>query len=332
MTHPTSEIDRFALPLPITQAARDRADRFASRQPTSTKAEQVRLNMLAVWVVNSYLELMGVATDWEQSDSQNAFMSLFEDVADLAIPGVGSLECRPVSTGAGVCRMPPEVWEGRVGYVVVQIEEPPETGKILGFTPTVTGEELPLSQLRSPEELLDHLYALRSTSAPEVTPALQVPVRTHLSQWFADLIETGWYTLEWLLNQPELAPAYAFRNREAIVSQLPEAGIRRLKLLHLGGEVGERSVILMVQVSELTPPSDRPAQYTVKLQLHPISQRHLPPGVRFEVLDQSGISVVDAVSREQDNYLQLQINGTAGESFDVQISLGEVQLTQAFVI
>jgi hypothetical protein len=227
--------------------------------------------------------------------------------------------------------VPPEVWEGRVGYVVVQIEEPPEAGKILGFTPTVSVEELPLSQLRSPEELLDHLYALRNIPAPEATPALQAPTRTHLSQWFADLVETGWYTLEWLLNQPELAPAYAFRNRDA-VAQPPEAGIRRLKLLHLGGQVGERSVILMVQVSEMASLPDRPAEYTVKLQLHPISQRHLPPGVQFKVLDQNGVSVVDAVSREQDNYLQLQINGAAGEGFDVQIRSGEVQLTQEFVI
>ena len=59
MTYHTNEIDEFALPLPITCAARREAQEFANQQPTAQKAEQVRLNTLAVHAVNDYLQLMG---------------------------------------------------------------------------------------------------------------------------------------------------------------------------------------------------------------------------------------------------------------------------------
>jgi hypothetical protein len=97
MTRTTYELEDFALTLPITQAARTTAQQFASNQPTPEKAEQVRLNTLCVWVVNDYLEIMGIPTSLTSSDSWNPVIRLCANIADLELPGVGRLECRPVN-------------------------------------------------------------------------------------------------------------------------------------------------------------------------------------------------------------------------------------------
>ncbi len=63
MSNSTYQLDDFALKLPISQIARITAQQFANQQPNPEKAEQVRLNTLAVWVVNDYLQMMDIATD-----------------------------------------------------------------------------------------------------------------------------------------------------------------------------------------------------------------------------------------------------------------------------
>lgn len=323
MTYSTYEIDGFALPLPIVQAARDTATQFARQQPTSTKADQVFLNTLAVWVVNDYLQMMGVETDHNASDSWNPVTQLCANVADLEISAIGRLECRPVRPQSPTCHVPPEVWEDRVGFAVVQVAQPFQEAKLLGFVPTVAGEELPLNQLRSPEELLDHLYELRQA----ITAQHSSPPRINLSQWIEGVIEAGWETIDWLLNQPDLAPAYAFRGEDAVAFRDVDTGIRRLKLLHLGGRPGEMSVVLMITVQRLTN-----GQTDILLQLHPISQAQLPQGVQLTVLDESGTVFLEAESRERDSYIQLQFSGDRGERFGVQVALGAVRLTEAFEI
>ncbi|WP_421654743.1 DUF1822 family protein [Leptothermofonsia sp. ETS-13] len=308
MTYRTYEIDGFALPLPIAQAAHEVANRFAREQPTPEKAEQVRLNTLAVWVVNDYLQMMGIPTSREASDSWNPVMRLCADVADLEIPGAGRLECRPIRAEAHTCPVPPEVWEDRIGYAVVQLDDRLSEATLLGFVPTAAVEELPLNQLRSPENLLDHLFQLRQAAAiqPETAPAPSP--RINLSQWFEGVIEAGWQTVDWLLNQPELAPAYAFRGEEAVAFGDLETGIRRLKLLHLGGQPGIMSVVLIVTIQP--NPSTTPPQTNILLQVHPISQPQLPSGVQLIVLDDSGTVFLEAESRDTDNYIQLRFSGT----------------------
>ncbi|MCL6434958.1 MAG: DUF1822 family protein [Leptolyngbyaceae cyanobacterium HOT.MB2.61] len=328
MTYPTYEIDGFALPLPIAQAAHEAANRFAREQPTPEKAEQVRLNTLAVWVVNDYLQMMGIPTNREASDSWNPVMRLCVDVADLVIPDVGRLECRPVRAEAQTCPVPPEVWEDRIGYAVVQLDDRRSEATLLGFVPTAAVEELPLNQLRSPEDLLDHLFQLRQVTVtqPETAPG----PRINLSQWLEGVIEAGWQTVDWLLNQPELAPAYAFRGEEAVAFRDLETGIRRLKLLHLGGQPGVMSVVLIVTIQP--DPSSTPPQTHILLQVHPISQPQLPPGVQLIVLDDSGTVFLEAESRDTDNYIQLRFSGTPSEAFSVQVALGAVRVVEEFVI
>ena len=157
MSNYTYQLDDFALKLPISQLARRTAQEFANQQPNSEKGEQVRLNTLAVWVVNDYLEMMDIPTNLQASDSWNPIMRLCGNIADLEVPSVGRLECRPVHQHQQICSIPPETWEERVGYLVVQFDELLQEASLLGFIPSVTTETLPLKQLQPLEAFIDHL-------------------------------------------------------------------------------------------------------------------------------------------------------------------------------
>jgi hypothetical protein len=310
------QIHPHSFPLPITQEALRTAQQFAGEQPTPEKAEQVRLNTLAVAVVNDYLQLMEIPTNLAASDSWNPIMRLCADVADLNVPNVGQLECRPLRSPQSTCYVPPEVWHDRVGYVVVQIDESLREAAILGFTPTVTAEELPLEQLQPPETILEYLG---QSSLLENIPEQLV----NLSQWFGNVFEQGWQTVDAVLNPSRLTPGYAFRTR------IPRSSsVQRARRIDLGIQADGHPVALIVTIE---PEDDQ--QTGIRLEIHPAGDRpYLPPQLRLIVLEQSGTVFLEAISRDNDNYIQLAFSGTKGERFQVQITLENSSVNEEFVI
>ena len=316
-----------AVPLPIPQATLQTADRFARQQPTPQKAEQIRLNTIAVLVVNDYLHWMGISTDLAAGDSWNPVIQLCADVADLAVVGAGKLECRSVvfdSTGSmpPTCPVPPETWQDRIGYVVVAIDVATQEAKLLGFVEQAA-EELALDALQSPEALLEHLDRLLHVATPAV-PAVRAVRATvtiaNLSQWLQNQSEAGWQTVESLLSPA--ASAYGFRG----VETAPAANsIRRAKLIDLAIRLPD-PVALVV---ELVPDTQRTH---ICLQVHPTDQAHLPAELRLTVLDEVGNTFLEAQSRGADNYLQLQFSGLPGEQFGVRVAIADAQVVEKFVI
>lgn len=316
MTYSHPQPQDFALPLPITQRAVSFANQFAQRQPTRQKAEQVRLNTLAVCAVNDYLQMMGIATDLAAGDSWNAVTQLCADVADLEVSGLGRLECRPVLTRS-TCAVPAEVWGDRIGYVVVQIDESEQSANLLGFVEQAA-EELQVARLRSPEMLLDHLDHLRQ---PVESTASEPQI--NLSRWLQNAFEVGWQTVESLLNPPELNLAYSFRGAEPAES----GNIRRAKLIDLNIQM-PNPVALIV---ELAPESVQRTE--ICLQVHPTgNQPYLPPDLRLSVLDEAGETFLEAQSRDADNYVQLQFSGTPRETFQVRVAIADASVVESFVI
>jgi hypothetical protein len=330
MANSTSQTNNFSLSLPITQRARRKAQEFAAGQPTPQKAEQVSLNTLAVCVVNDYLQMMGIPTDLTASDSSNPVVRLCADVADLEVTGVGRLECRPIRADQQTCYMPPEVWSDRIGYVVVQLDEPLMSATILGFAPTAALEQLPINQLQPLENLLAHLSQLMQPVAAPNSVADTITV-VNLSQWLQNVFETGWQTVEALLGSAEANLAFSFRKADSSRendSNHPEAGVRRAKLIDLGIQLAGHFVTLIV---ELRPESTQKSGILV--QVHPTSsQNYLPPLLQLIVLDESGAIFLQAQARGADNYIQLQFNGKPGERFSVKVALGDVSITENFVI
>jgi hypothetical protein len=340
MTYHTNEIEDFALSLPITQMARRKAQQFASEQPTPQKAEQVRLNTLAVWAVHDYLQLMDIPTNLSVGDSWNPVVRLCADVADLEVTGVGRLECRALSASEPTCYIPPEVWSDRIGYVVVQIDESSLEATMLGFTRTATTEELPISQLRPIEDLITHLnQPVQPVTA--TTSAVADRPRVDLSQWLVNVFETGWQTVETLLNPVESDLAFNFRSADSLAfnfrsadsltlidSEPPDIGITRAKLIDLGMQIAGYSLALIVELR-----AQSAQRKTIILQVHPTgNQLYLPPLLNLTVLDEFGLIFLEAQARSADNYIQLQFSGLPGEQFSVKVALGDASFIEDFIV
>lgn len=339
-----NSLEHGFLCLPLTEVARQTAQQFAKEQPTPEKSEQVCLNTLAVWAVNDYLQLMRISTDLTAGDSWNPVVRLCADVADLEVTGVGRLECRPLRAYELNCSIPPEVWEDRIGYVVVQIDELLQEATLLGFTPTVAADEPPLVQLQPPEALLTHLHQLRQPKA--ATQSATARTLVNLSQWLEGVFETGWVTVEALLNSSDPSLAVGFRNVEGfadIEREQPDTKIRRAKLLKNLPE--EAPAAFPHKLNLRQPSSDRPLALVVELsseselptcirvQVCPTgSQLYLPPNLQLTVLDESGAVFLEVQSIWTDNYIQLQFSGQVGERFSVQVTFDEVSVRENFVI
>lgn len=317
--------DNWALPLPITQMARRKAQEFANMQPTSQKAEQVWLNTLAVYVMNDYLQMIGIPTNLVVSDSWNSVTRLCADVADLEIIGVGRLECRPLKPQAQTCYIPPEVWSDRIGYVAVQIDESTWEAKVLGFSQTAE-EELVTTQLLPIEALIDCLNQPITATKP-VIPRSTV----NLSQWLVNVFEDSWQTVESLLNPEGLNLAWRFRSGNNTITSndaTSDSTISRAKLIDLGVQIANQPVTLIVDFTSVAKP-----RKDILLQVHPSGSRtYLPPALQLIVLDETGLIFLEVQARSADNYIQLQFSGLPGEQFSVKIALGEASITENFVI
>lgn len=325
MTKNMDQIQNFYLPLPITEAARETAREFTHQVEFSPKkVEQVRLNTLAVCVVNNYLNMMGIGTDIAASDSWNPVLRLCADIADLEVPGIGRLECRWVRSPAEQCDIPPEVWEDRIGYVVVQFDEALREATLLGFTPRAIAQ-LPINQLQPLEDLLAHLGQLKLTTAANQQPIVQ------LNQWFNHVFETGWQGVETILGPARANLAFSFRRSDTAIggtNENREDRIRRAKLIDLGMQLAGHAVALIVELRSLPE-----QKVDILLQVHPAgSQIYLPPQLQLAVLDATEQLFLEAQARKADNYIQLQFSGNPGENFSVKVALGNVSFIENFII
>ena len=315
-------IENNAVPLPITSKDREIARNFASEQATKQKGEQVLYNTLAVLTVHSYLRMLGIATDLPSSDSWNVLLRTLDNVADLNILGLGKLECRPVKNSDSSCHIPMDVWDLRLGYAIVKIDDSLKKAALLGFVPQVTSEELAISNLKPVEALLDRLNDARLTKRSSMVD---------LGRWLDNIFATSWLTVETLLSPEQLAPALEFRNTQAIAENALELkgtndNIQRAKLIDLGIYFGNRQVVLLV---EITPEAN--GTIAVILQVHPsYNNVYLPKMLILKVLESSGEVFMQAQARSKDNFIQLQFSGRSGECFAVQIVLGDAELTEQF--
>ncbi|MEO0867571.1 MAG: DUF1822 family protein [Cyanobacteria bacterium J06642_11] len=308
---------------PITQQGQRIAQQFAGDHTHPAVAERVRRNTLAVWVIHDFFVALGIPTDLSASDSWNPVMQAMEDVADLVVPGVGRLECRPVSSEMDMYRVPGDALAKRIGYIAVVLDEGAGEAVLLGFLPEIspTQPQLKLGRLQPMEEFPHHLHQIRQDTTTSQNSQL-----TRLSQWLDGQVEIGWQLAEELLAQYTWTPAFR-QAAPAIPQEIPQQ-IKRAKQLDLGLQLGTEQVALVLEVGQ-----DIEDFINVGVRLYPLGGPiYLPEGLSVKVLDDTDQIYLTAQARSVDNYLQLYFRGHAGEPFTIQVSLGEVSLVEHFMI
>ncbi|MEG4505674.1 DUF1822 family protein [Microcoleus sp. F6_B4] len=157
------------LTVPIELKAHEMARQLAAVQSTVHKGKRVYLNALAVYAVHSYLKWLQIETDLEGSDSFNQVKTALANVADLVIPGIGSLECRPVLPGETTILLPEEVIENRIGYVGVQFSERLDSVQLLGFAASLDSsnppQQLAVAELMPIDALIEQITRLEEAIA-----------------------------------------------------------------------------------------------------------------------------------------------------------------------
>ena len=157
------------LTVPLELKAHEMARQLAAVQSTVQKGKRVYLNALAVYAVHSYLKWLQIETDLNYSDSFNPAKTALANVADLVIPGIGSLECRPVLPGDTTIFLPEEVIENRIGYVGVQFSDRLDSVQLLGFAPSLDSlnppQQLAIAELMPIDALIEQISRLEEAIA-----------------------------------------------------------------------------------------------------------------------------------------------------------------------
>ena len=157
------------LTVPIELKAHEMARHLAASQSTVQKGKRVYLNALAVYAIHSYLKWLQIQTDLNHSDSFSPAKTALANVADLLIPGIGSLECRPVLPGETTIFLPEEVIENRIGYVGVQFSDRLDSVQLLGFVPSLDSsnppQQIAVAELMPIDALIEQITRLEEAIA-----------------------------------------------------------------------------------------------------------------------------------------------------------------------
>jgi hypothetical protein len=235
--------------------------------------------------------------------------------ADLEVKNIGKIECRPVLPDAEYLEIPTEVRADRVAYVAVQFNQSLKEATILGFT-TQTLVKVPLSQLQSVDNLLDYLTAKEQAA------------KVNIREWMKGVITEGWLNVEEIFDPRELTLRFA-RN----------FSITKGKKIDIGLHLNDESVVLIVKLNpknqEITDiKNQNKGEIDIIVQVQPDTERSvsLPPGLKLVVTDENGQEVDAAVSRLNDNWMDIELSAELNEEFSVEIILGESKVTQDFVV
>lgn len=307
----------FPLSQPLTVAlgkdAHRYAEIFAAEQATPQKGKRVYLNTLAVYAVHTYLKWLSIKTALERCDCWHPGFRAMFDVADLVLPDAGKLECRPILPGEDALVLPPEVRDSRIGYVAVGFGEQLDRAELLGFVSAralgETSEDIALSQLESLDSLIDEFHWHRKSVS--------------LRQWFEGVFQQDWQPVESLL-------ASNLRRLEATRAE-PEAALTsasRGKFIDWALDGGKQPVILVVKVVEISL-----EEVEVRLRLYPFGEANkLPPGLVVTVLDEGGAACMEAETRNNEDWLQLEFTCQPGEIFKVRMTWQGNSIAEQFFV
>ena len=312
------ENEQLTFPVPLGMSDFNFAREFSGQQKNTAKARQVLLNTLAVRAVGFYCRnLLSVETDFENSHSWDSSARILMDVADLEIKGLGKLECRPIRPGEKVCYVPPEVWEDRIAYVIVEIDEKEKIANILGFVRKVAAEPVSLEQLQPLEDLID------------VFDSISLQQRIEQIIRIEKLLASDWLESEKVLTVSSRGKGYRSMSQSSIDSSLVDKG----KLISIDG----RDFALMVDIRQQENEQNK---VKVSFELIPVGNiRSLPSGLEFALLAPSGKMLTSATAKQGDNCLRitpifdlekLELAKQNGKLYEIKITCNGKTYSESF--
>ncbi|GAB1543009.1 hypothetical protein NUACC21_56830 [Scytonema sp. NUACC21] len=298
--------------VPLGKDAHRWAEIFAAEQATPQKGKQVYLNTLAVCAVHSYLKWLMVETNLTCGDSWQPGLRALFDVADLVVPNIGKLECRPVLPGEVSFELPLEANQDRIGYVAVQFNRQLDSVHILGFARAVTSyvplQKFPLTQLQPLDHLIETIHYKQVNKRDPKSEQLLVNLR----QWLEGIFSQDW--------QPTgLVLAGNFRNIANVTDS-----VSRAKEIHLAGQ----PLILVIQVMPALTES-----VNIRLRLYAGNNGiSLPENLLLILFDEAGTACMEAQAGKTDSWMELEFSCQPNEVFSVKVVLEGTSLTEKFVV
>lgn len=320
------DLEPITFQVSLTRKAHLLAKEFSQKQK-GEKERQIYHNTLAVWAVAYYMRCMEIETDCSASDSWNMITQSLLDVADLVLPGIGSLECRPLIQGEQSVYIPLEVSQDRIAYVIVQLDAALEQAEILGFVKTAPmSENLALGSL---QPLVDIFKLLEETGRPNSIMDNLI----NLSNWLKpeNTFENNWLALPMVFKSSIREDlALSIRNSEVLSPDNSENSLitaSRGKLLNLGIQVKKHRVALVIKIT-----AGQTENTDILVQVYPIHSLRLPEGLKLEIIDALEQTFLQVEARSIDELVQLKFFGRTDEEFSIKLSLGDDSITEYFVI
>lgn len=92
-------------------------------------------------------------------------------------------------------------------------------------------------------------------------------------------------------------------------------------------ELERISVALVVKIA-----SEGEGEVDILTQVYPVGQNVLPEGVKLSISDESGATVLEVTSRDEDNWIQLEFTAELAEKFQVKVVYRDLQQTREFQV
>ena len=338
-----------SFPISITNTARQEALRLAQECPEARR-EQIYRNAIARFAVNHYLQCLGIETNLITTNFQIPLCRSLLDVTDIELPTLGRIECCPTVPGERQVRIPKETWDNRIAYLAVELDLEVGQAVLLGFINHLDvnalekkcSEIVSLESFRDIDELPDVLHDAK-------------PIFIELKQWWSNLFEDDWFSLEELLRSDDMYLTDIYHNqdihgfKQKIVEFLGEPSLQPacrsvkqktvsgFKLISLSLEKVQPSsskglshgmVALVLHANEGTE-----HDYEVLIDVVPgPRQEYLPPDLRLSLLGDNRSELLFACTQSKNRHLQLEFSGDLDDSVTVQLSLGALNFEEKIVL
>ncbi|NET45865.1 DUF1822 family protein [Okeania sp. SIO2B3] len=143
-----------------------------------------------------------------------------------------------------------------------------------------------------------------------------IPSHVNLTQWFDNILTSGWQAANQLLTPSQLA-------------LVRSAEIKAGKLINLRADMFTHPIVLLVNLAR---ENDDYPEVEITLRVYPTGDNvYLPPNLKLIVLSENEV-FQEVTARSEDRMIQCQIEGEVGEEFTVKLVLDEAVITEDFVI